>query len=344
MTGVAKWAAADPRHAAEFTMAHPAGYASTLVMETIGKEWAKTDPSRALEFAASQPGGLSYTLATATLKEWTGRNFTDAADWLAGAEAGTRNRLSSAFVAVWAKQDAAGALSWCEANLEGSSLAQAVSGVLKSVAEKDVPRAARMVAEMHPSPARAEAAAAVARQWLPEFSSFNKPVAPETIAWLGGLDALSLKGALEEVRWQWSNSDPKSMAAFLASPAGEQIPAQIYSTLAQQLAAKNPLETLEWARRLPADRALSTGTDAFNAWQQAQPEAALQWLNDLPPADARRLPFFQSAVRSLAYDPQAPDRFAAMSATDRATARGVIESMALPADRRARLLEALRQR
>src|SRR5439155_22970250 len=50
MTAVAKWAAADPRHAAEFALAHPAGYASQLVMETIGKEWARSDPARALEF------------------------------------------------------------------------------------------------------------------------------------------------------------------------------------------------------------------------------------------------------------------------------------------------------
>jgi hypothetical protein len=344
MSAVAKWAAADPRHAAEFTLENPAGYASRLTMETIGKEWAKTDPGRALEFAAAKPGELGSALATAVLKEWTGRNLDDAADWLAGADARTRNRLSPAFVETWAKQDAASALTWCESNLEGSGLAQAVGGVLKSVAARDVAGAARLVAEMNPSPARAEAAAAVARKWFPEFASYNKAVEPEAIAWLGGLDAHSVKRVLDEVRWQWSNSDPKSMAAYLASSSNEQIAPEVHSTLARQMARKNPFEALDWASRLPADRALSAGNDAFNAWQYAQPEAAMQWLNDLPSADARRLPFFQSAVRFLSYDPRAPELFGAMSASDRAAARSVIETMSLPEDRRTRLLDVLHPR
>src|SRR6185503_19830053 len=53
MTAVAKWAAANPQHAAEFTMQHPAGYASQMAMETIGKEWSKSDPKGGLSFAAS---------------------------------------------------------------------------------------------------------------------------------------------------------------------------------------------------------------------------------------------------------------------------------------------------
>src|SRR5262249_16060601 len=56
MTGVTKWAAADPRHAAEFAIAHPSGYVSQLAIETVGMEWAKIDPAHALEFAEGRPG------------------------------------------------------------------------------------------------------------------------------------------------------------------------------------------------------------------------------------------------------------------------------------------------
>jgi len=55
----------------------------------------------------------------------------------------------------------------------------------------------------------------------------------------------------------------------------------------------------------------------------------MQWLRELPSTDARRRPFFQNAVRSLAYDPQAAEQFAAMTAADRAAARSVIETMSL---------------
>jgi len=343
MTAVAKWAAADPRHAAEFTLENPAGIASQFTMETIGKEWAKTDPGGALGFAAAKPGELGSMLATAALKEWAGRNLSDAADWLAGADDRARNLLSPAFVEMWAKQDAASALNWCESNLAGSSLAQAVGGVLKGAAAQDIAAAADLVAAMNPSPARAEAAAAVAQKWFPEYFS-GKTVAPETIAWLSGLDGDSVKRVLERFDGQWSNSDPKSMAAFLASPAGEQVPAQVYSILAQSMARKNPAEALEWASRLPEERGLQAGSDAFFEWRRSQPEMAMKWLNDLPSTDPRRQPFFQNTIRSLAYEPQAAEQFAAMTPTDRATARSVIETMSLPEDRRARLLDALRQR
>jgi hypothetical protein len=343
MTAITKWAAADPRHAAEFTLENPAGFASRLTMKTIAKEWARTDPGGALGFAATQPGELGSTLATTVLKEWAGQNLNEAAAWLAGTDVRTRNRLSPTFVEVWAKEDAASALSWCESNLAGSSLAQAVGGVLKGAAERDVAGAARLVAGMNPSPARAEAALAVAQKWFPESYS-GKTVPPEAISWLASLDAESMKRALERVQWEWRNSDPKSMAAFLASPAGEQVPAQVYSILAQSMARKNPAEALEWASRLPEDLGLQAGSDAFYEWRRSQPETAMQWLRELPSTDARRQPFFQSAIRSMAYDPQAAEQLAAMTPTDRATARSVIEAMSLPEDRRARLLEAVRQR
>jgi len=134
------------------------------------------------------------------------------------------------------------------------------------------------------------------------------------------------------------------MAAFLASPAGEQVPAQVYSILAQSMARKNPSEALEWDSRLPEDRGLPAGSGAFFEWRRSQPEMAMQWLRELPSTDARRLPFFQNAIRWLAYDPEAAEQLAAMTPTDRATARSVIETMSLPEDRRARLLDVLRKR
>ena len=57
---------------------------------------------------------------------------------------------------------------------------------------------------------------------------------------------------------------------------------------------------------------------------------------------ARREPYFQSAVRSLAYHHQAAEQFGAMNATDRVAARKVIETMNLPEDRRANLLSVLK--
>lgn len=341
MTGVSKWAAADPRHAAEFTMQHPSGSVSEMTIEAIGKEWAKSEPARALEFAATKPGELGSKLATSVLKQWAERNLNEAGEWLAAADPLTRNRLSPTFVEAWAKQDAAGALTWCQENLAGSSLMQAVSGVMKGAAAKDVAGAAAFVAQMDPSAARAEAAVAVARKWFPDTFS-GKSVKPETVAWLAGLDGDSMKRVLDEITWTWSATDAKGMATFLEGLKHENVPSYSYTVVARELVRKNPSEALEWANRLSGDAALSAGGAAFAEWRGAQPEAAMKWLDKLPTADKRREAFFKSAIQSLVYHPLAAEQLGAMNVTERTAARSVLETMNLPADRRTRLLEALR--
>lgn len=291
----------------------------------------------------TKQGELGSTLATAVMKEWAGRDLKQAADWVANADDRTRNRYSAPLVEAWAKQDAYGALAWCQSNLTGTSLASAVGAVMTGVAQKDIAIAAALVSGMQPSQARTEAAAAVAKKWFPAFVS-DQSVKPETIAWLSRLDGNSLKRVLDQVQWGWVTSDPKSMADFLANASGEHVPTSTYSILAREIARKNPSEALEWASRLPDNRRLVAGGEAYSEWQLTQPEEASNWLNTLPASDPRRQPFFENAVRSLAYDSLAADRFAVMNDAERATAKTVIEKMTLPEDRRKRLLEVLTQR
>jgi hypothetical protein len=287
MTGLARWAAVDPRHAAAVTMAHPAGYTSDLAMETIGKEWARTDPARAMEFAAARPGALASLLASTILKEWAGQNVEEAGAWLAAAGAATCHRFSPAFVEAWAKTDIDHALAWCDLNLSGRSLAQTVGKVVSGVARTNLARAAEYVLGMTPSVARAEAAAAVAKNWFPGWRS-GKPAPPAALAWLTALDAASARRALEQVQWKWSNGDPKSMAGFLATAGSDKVPPSAELSLARALARQNPVEALAWARGLPEPRAVAAGREAFAEWRRSQPESAVNWLNDLPTADPRR--------------------------------------------------------
>jgi hypothetical protein len=287
MKSVAKWTAADPRHAAEFTIANQAGYASKLAMEAVGKEWAKTDPAGALQFAADRPGELGTMLQESAMKAWAARDLTGAAKWLAEADPATRNRISASFVEAWAKKDAPSALAWCEANLGGSSLAQAIGGVMTGAAAKNVDGAAKLVAAMAPSLARAEAAAVVAQKWIPEPYT-SKPIPPEALGWLGGLDAEAVNKVLDRTYWKWAGLDPRSIAHFLIAPGREGVSERIYSGVARNLSRLNPGEAQEWAAQLPAERRVATGSAAFDEWQFSQPEAAVKWLNGLPVADPRR--------------------------------------------------------
>ena len=292
MVGVAKWAAANPRHAAEVVLAHPAGYTSQLALDTISEEWAKSDPTAAMEFASARPGPLAAALAGTILKNWTGRKSEQAADWLAGADVSTRRRLSPAFVEAWAEKDPNNALAWCEANLTGSSLAQTVGSIVSGVAQKNLPAAAEFVAGMKLSPARAEAAAAVAKYWFPGWRS-GKPAPGGALAWLAGLDAASTRRALEQVQWKWSNGDPKSMAEFLATLESDRIPPSADLHVARSLVRQSPQDAFAWASRLPTDRSLAAGREAFAEWSHAQPELAKKWLSDLTPSDPLRKALIQ---------------------------------------------------
>src|SRR5581483_5215031 len=167
MSGVKSWAAADPRHAAEFTMANPAGPVSDSAIATIGEVWAKADPAAALAFAATQHGSLANKLSQTVLKSWADRNLSGAADWLAGSDAPTLAKFSPTLVEAWAQQDAPAALAWCEANLTGTSLSDSIKALAAGAAQKDVASAAALVSSMSPSSARSQAAMAVADKWFP---------------------------------------------------------------------------------------------------------------------------------------------------------------------------------
>jgi hypothetical protein len=195
---------------------------------------------------------------------------------------------------------------------------------------------------MEPSPARAEAAAVVAKKWFPMLAS-GKAVPPEAVAWLDSLDGDSVKRVLQQVHWGWATSDARSMAAFLASSSTEQVPKYAYTVVAQELARKTPAEALHWASQLSEQQAMTAGGAAFVEWRNSQPEAASKWLNDLAPNDPRRQSFFESSIQSLAYDFQAGDKLALMSPIEREAARSVIENkLDLPTDRRTRLLDLLK--
>jgi len=339
-----KWTQANPQHAAEFVLEQSEAYSFRSAMEVVGQEWAKIDPASALAFATGKQSELASTLATQVLKHWAQENLSAAADWLAAADDRTRRRLSPTFIEAWATKDAPGALVWCEENLAGSILPQSVAAVVRGAAEKDVAAAAALVTEMNPSAARAEAATAVARKWMPPGLPSDQRVTPKTVAWLERLDAESVRRVIEGVAWTWATSDPRSMAAFLKSSNNEQIPPFAYTVAARELARRSPPEALDWASRLTGPAALSAGGAAFSEWRDSQPESAMKWLADLPATDPRREPYFETALQSLAHHPQAVEQLAGLSPAERAMARDVIAKINLPEERRAKLLDALKTR
>jgi hypothetical protein len=131
------------------------------------------------------------------------------------------------------------------------------------------------------------------------------------------------------------------LANFLSSATSDEVPTYVDSRLARQMARSNPQGALDWAATLPQSRALSAGGDAFAEWQQGQPEAAMEWFNNLPATDSRRQPFLEKMVQTLAWSSQT-QQLSTLSDADQAAAQNIINKMGLPEDKRDRLLSSLK--
>ena len=341
MRGVAKWAAENPREAAEFAMGVRSHYPASAAMKTIGEQWAKIDPAAAMTYAEGQENSLGGTLAGSILKTWAERDLSAAAEWLAKSDQSKRNKLSAPVVEQWAKSDPAAALLWCEENLAGSSLTKAAAGVLRGAAEKDPQGAARLVLVMQPSATRSAAAVEVAAKILPGRQGSVESPTPETIHWLHSLDPDATRRVLEQAVRYWPDVDAQSMASFLLTTPIDQIPSSVYLLVGRNLARTDPEGALDWANRLPEHARLAGGSDAFANWCQSQPENAMRWLSNTPATDPRRSAYLKTALEYLAYEHNVAERVSALPLLDRRVALDLAKSLDLPAERRERLLSAL---
>jgi hypothetical protein len=308
-------------------------------MEEIGKQWAQVNPTEALNFAASRRDEYSSILASSTLKSWAEKDLDGAARWLVTTDSSTRNRLSPPFVEAWGKNDPEAALTWCEDNLTGSTLAESVGGLVKGAAQNDIRAAADLVNSLKPSAARSEGALAVAQKWMPEYGT-RKPVAPEMLSWLAQLDTQSVRRVLDDIQWRWSENDSKGLADFIGTLNPDQIPSHVYSHISRNFARNNPEQALDWASQLQGNAAISAGQEAFSTWFQAQPETSMQWLQSLPRGDSRRDAFFEATVRNMAYNHQGMERLALLPEEQRQTARQIIEKMPLGPEHREKVMAA----
>ncbi len=362
MDDIAKWAEADPRHAAEVALAHPAGHATEMVLEAIAKEWTKSDPAAALAFATSLPDGTGGALANQVLRHWVEKDLGRASEWFATVEERTREKLLPAFVEAWGKTDPALALQWCLAHTAGALQGDVVQSLVKGALERNPATAAALVAGMEASSLRTKAAVAFAREavnkgWFPRFiSQGQQPQAkPEAKAWLEQLDPEARKEVLKQVSWSWSSSAPRDFAAFLQSEAGRDAPPEVLAAAAHGLVRENPSEALEWAGHVPEALRRDTLSSTFQQWTRAQPDAAMTWLRQLPADDARRETFYLGAVKhaipSAAFqngpitslDPidQARQHLAHLLATDPAAARRTLATLSLSEEARAAAIKRL---
>ncbi len=293
LEGVSAWAARNPRHAAEFAFSHLSGNTDTVLQE-IGKVWAQTEPAAALEFTMGRRDFHTHSIvckmSAGIIKEWAGSDPAQAAAWLTETKPYLYHYLIRSLVETWSQTDLGAAVDWIEQHLSGNPLEGAVEASFRGAVKKDINEAADVVAHrMEVSPVRARAAAAVARAWFLDASQANKPVPPEAVTWLSGLDTASLKLVVNNNHSCWRNADLPGFAAFLASPAAAGLPLTAgHTEVAREMTRRQPLQAIEWAGSLSATHRPAITAKIFEEWQRAQPAVARPWFDQLPADDPRR--------------------------------------------------------
>ena len=250
--------------------------------------------------------------------------------------------MAGGLVEVWARSDPEGALEWSQQHLKGEARANAVSNLVKSAASRNIDEAARMVAGLDAGGARNLAVASLLEVWG-GGEKRNPEGRAAALEWLAGLDdSEAQESAMERIHWRWFHDDPDAATAFLEGPHGHMAPASTVRQITDAVARRNPIAAIEWTETLPPATAAQARSHVLDTWLHIRPEAAANWILELP-AGERRQDAIKQSIQRLA---QLPDEtadawFARLQPAERATARERLSQAQLEPARRARLEKIL---
>ena len=230
------------------------GTQGELALDHI-RELITKDPGKGLEYLVrmSDPEAV-MEVAGFQLKSITRKNLTAALEQLASTEGEAKAYLTGQLLSAWSESDPAATANW-------------------------------LVQNGHPpiSPGDLQAVAA----------NYVKKDPAAAFEWIGKLpDSLYTEELLLQSASAWAAADPAGIQSWLRDhqPAAEADPVVI--AVARNLAKTNPDEALVTATRLIHDPAKNQETlyDLAMTWQQAQPQAFENWLEDTPliPAEQKQ--------------------------------------------------------
>jgi hypothetical protein len=340
MKKVQEWAARDPRHAAEVVVQFGREYAGQEALRQVGKAWAQKDPEGGMRFAATLNSDSRKALASELMSQWATKDLAAAAKF-ASAEQDPSFRASFAqgLVGIWGKSDAKGALAWSQENLLGNARTEAVSGIIKAAAEKDIVKAADLVADMEPGSAQNRACGAIFETWFKKGGKEREAA----FDWLAGLpDEDARRQALERVQWDWVWREPEAVRDFITGPRGNLASDSIVHQVVRGLTAKNPESAMDWANKLPADRAPEARWAVLDSWLGVRPEGAMKWARELPEGPERERAI-RTVSQSLVWQStqQAAEWYRSLSGASQKLARESFGSTSLSADKKKELEAAI---
>ncbi|MEP2776863.1 MAG: hypothetical protein ABJQ29_11760 [Luteolibacter sp.] len=212
----------------------------------------------------------------------------------------TRGGMATGTVlGAWASRDPEAAIAWAKTNYDGDGANPYMTGIIRGLAETNLPRATELLAELPYSGERGEALNAI----IPHLLSMGSDTAKD---WVASLSDESLKdGAISRLAESMAKSDPAGTAAWLADNLGERSSRSVDEVFAE-LAKVDMNATIAAFEKLPADNeaAKSRGLIALVSVQARENPAAAVALMDKYPESVNDRTVQQFIWTSFDKDPQ----------------------------------------
>lgn len=201
-------------------------------------------------------------------------------------EHGMDNRYS--IINDWAYRDPQAALAWIQANSRAEELAQLESIVYGAWLAID-PDAAMTEIERLPNNSEKEFLRA---QYAGMLAGKDPAMAFQMAVDAAQGDLQSLQVSLNDVVWQWAESDLAGLQHRIEGEPDPTLHALFLdiagSTIASSIAYKDPLAAMSWIETLPVNQQSYIKPQVFQEWVSMDTEAAIGWLQQQPmPADTQ---------------------------------------------------------
>lgn len=278
-----------PRDAAgaELLVALPAGKGRDVLLGEFAGRWLAEDFKAARTFLERQPAELRQRIMERFVarlgdegQKPTAEQFGQAGGWLAKeATPELRAQFGPGLADSMATAgDAAGAMKWATANLQGAALEAAIGKILERTLAKDPPEARKLVEGLPAGVHRVRAAGKVAEAGLGADAA-------AAISWwleqVGGSADNDTPAAMARMGGAWIGKSPDSFRDWLADPGAAVLPGAVLAGAMKPLFQKREA-ALDWISGLPAARRGPVLRAAYGYLAADSPEKAAAIFDSRP--------------------------------------------------------------
>ncbi len=282
-------ASVDPDYVREHIESIDTGYEYSELKHALYAGLASNNPEQlARQYAdANSPNSERFQTLSMAFDEWARTDPQSAWNFIqTELDSQAQSIFSNQVMHLWYEQNPATALEEIEKQLSNNTLDQNQSYVMTEMY-------AEHLSKTDPN---------AAYQWIQSQ-----------------LDTDARVGALMNLVHNWDPNDPTGLQSFVdqMDPADrDQVMPMAISSMAFNMARTDPASAIAWAEQLPEEQRVEAHMNIIGEWAMTSPDAAAEWLFNLPESEANNHIIAANAGAFLHGDPETAKRFFARMPTD----------------------------